>query len=236
MRRDPVEIAKIHPSGIHNTLRDIVAELSDVQVNTATLDMPGCGLSDELLDETDVLIWWGHVAHDKLPDELAAKIQDRVLRGMGFIALHSAHLCKPLKRLLGTSMTLKWREGDFCRIWTVAPTHPIANGVPESFELEQEEMYGEFFDIPKPDDLIFLNWNRGGEVFRSGCAWYRGYGRIFYFQPGHETNPSYLNPHVRTIIKNAVLWAAPRRHVDRLDCPNPIVSPEMMRLKQTDVQ
>lgn len=227
MKRIAEQIREIHPRGIHGTLSDIVKEMEGVEVRTATLDSPECGLSDSVLDETDVLIWWGHVAHDRLPDVIAEKIQNHVLRGMGFIALHSAHLCKPLKRLLGTSLTLKWREGDFCRVWTVDPTHPIARGIPESFELEEEEMYGEFFDIPKPDSLIFLNWNRGGEVFRSGCAWERGYGKVFYFQPGHETNRSYLNPSVRAVIQNAVRWAAPTRRIGALECPNILASPEL---------
>ena len=180
--------------------------------------MPGCGITDELLENTDVLMWWSHIAQHAVPDELAEKIHQRVLQGMGLIVLHSGHLCKPLKLLLGTSCTLRWREGDFERVWTTAPTHPIAQGIPPMFELETEEMYGEFFDIPKPDDVIFTGWFRGGEVFRSGCTWTRGYGKIFYFQPGHETNPTYHNEYILKILDNAVHWAAPDRIHDKPDC------------------
>lgn len=155
-----------------------------------------------------------------------------MLKGMGFIPLHSAHPSKPMKALLGTSGSLKWREGDFCRVWNTNPTHPIAQGIPESFELEEEEMYGEFFDIPKPDDVVFLSWYRGGEVFRSGCTWQRGYGKIFYFQPGHETNPSYHNPYVLKVIENAVRWAAPVMWRENLECPNIVESPESKYLKK----
>ena len=219
-------IAKVHPNGIHATLAAFLGENEDMEIRTATLDQPECGLTDDVLDNTDVLIWWAHVAHQMVPDELVEKIHQRVLKGMGFIALHSAHQCKPLQRILGTSGSLMWREGDFCRVWCTCPTHPIAAGIPTSFELPEEEMYGEFFDIPKPDDVVFTSWFRGGEVFRSGCTWTRGYGRIFYFQPGHETNPSYHNEHVQRIITNAVRWCAPTITRDVIECPHITESPE----------
>lgn len=221
-----LEVRKVHPNGIHNTLAGIFDGIDDIVVRTATLDQPEHGLTDEVLENTDVLLWWGHVAHDKVSDEVAEKVHQRVLQGMGFIPLHSAHLCKPMKKLLGTSCTLQWRDGDFCRVWNVLPGHPIAQGVDPMFELEPEEMYGEFFDIPQPDELVFISWFRGGEVFRSGCAWNRGYGKMFYFEPGHETNGAYHNENVRKIIRNAVRWAAPTRIVGKLDCPHAVVSPE----------
>lgn len=216
----------MHPNGIHETLKAIFEEDEEICVRTATLDMPECGLTTEVLDDTDVLVWWAHVAHERVPEEISDRVRDYVLRGMGFVALHSAHPSRPLQKLLGTSGSLKWREGDFCRVWNTCPTHPIAAGIPESFELDEEEMYGEFFDIPKPDDVVFTSWFRGGEVFRSGCTWTRGYGRIFYFQPGHETNKSYFNPYVRKILVNAVKWARPTVRIEKLYCPHAEVSPE----------
>lgn len=223
-------IQALHPGGIHETLRAIFAEDAEIEVrHIALLEMPECGLTEEVLDDTDVLVWWAHIAHQDVPDEIAERVRDHVLRGMGFLALHSAHPSKPMQRLLGTSGSLQWREGDFCRVWNVCPTHPIAAGIPASFELEVEEMYGEFFDIPKPDDIVFLSWFRGGEVFRSGCTWTRGYGKMFYFQPGHETNPSYFDPNVRQILRNAVKWAKPAMRVEPLTCPHAEVSPEAKR-------
>jgi len=220
------EVRKVHPNGIHNTLAGIFDGIDDIVVRTATLEQPENGLTDEVLDNTDVLIWWGHVAHEKVSEEVAEKVLQRVLQGMGFIPLHSAHLCKPMRKLLGTSCTLQWRDGDFCRVWNTMPGHPIAQGVDPMFELEPEEMYGEFFDIPQPDDLVFISWFRGGEVFRSGCAWNRGYGKMFYFEPGHETNTAFYNENVRKIIRNAVRWAAPTRIVAPLSCPHAVESPE----------
>lgn len=222
------EIRAIHEIGIHETLKKLVEEDEELVVkHFGTLDMEECGLSKEVLDDTDVLIWWAHIAHDQVPDEVAARVREYVLKGMGIIFLHSAHMCKPMQMLLGTSGTLRWREGDFCRIWTTSPTHPIAAGIPETVELEEEEMYGEYFDIPSPDDQVFLSWYRGGEVFRSGCTWTRGMGRIFYFQPGHETNRSYFNEYVRKIIRNAVKWTANinvRR--EKIECIHAEKSPE----------
>ena len=223
------QIHEVYPDGLMAPVCDTLRSDPRLDVTYTTMYEPDFGLPDELLEQTDVLIWWAHVAHDRIPDQLADRIVQRIQKGMGFIALHSAHKSKPFTRALGTSGTLKWREGDFCRVWTVAPTHPIAAGIPESIELFEEEMYGEVFDIPKPDDIVFLSWFRGGEVFRSGCTWTRGYGKIFYFQPGHETCPSYNNPDILRIIRNSVHWAAPVIWRDRLDCPNSIIPPESCR-------
>lgn len=224
--RSSQEIKEVYPKGVMGTVAEHLMQCEDMQVTSVDMFMPECGLPDELLDNTDVLIWWAHIAHDAVPDSLVRKIRDRVLKGMGFIPLHSAHPSKPLQALLGTSGSLKWRDGDYCRLWNINPTHPIAQGIPESIELPGEEMYGEFFDIPKPDDIVFLGWYRGGEVFRSGCTWTRGYGKIFYFQPGHETGASYHNPYVMKIIENAVRWAAPVMWRTNFDCPNVLETPE----------
>lgn len=227
--RSSAAIKAVYPKGVMGTVAEHLSGCEDMQVTSVNLYMPECGLPDELLEQTDVLIWWGHVAHNRVPDELVRKIRERVLKGMGFIPLHSAHPSKPMQALLGTSGSLKWREDDFCRVWNINPTHPIAQGIPESFELPGEEMYGEPFGIPKPDDIVFLGWFRGGEVFRSGCTWTRGYGKIFYFQPGHETSPSYHNPLVLKILENAVRWAAPSIWCQDLGCPHAEKAPESGR-------
>ncbi len=214
-------IMKNYGGRIHEVLSEIVGELGDsVSVKTATLDQPHQGLPEELLNSTDVLIWWAHTAHNKVEDELALRVQQRVLKGMGLIVLHSGHLSKPFKFLMGTSCNLRWRHETHERIFCTDPTHPIAKGIPPHFEVGTEECYGEFFDIPKPDYVIFQSWFDIGEVFRSGCTWSRGYGKVFYFRPGHETNVAYNNKFVRQIIKNAVLWAAPSNTIDTLSSPH----------------
>ena len=209
--REIPEIAKVYPEGIHGQIKQFLSEDKDIVVRCATLDEPGQGLSRELLEETDVLIWWAHALHEKLTDENARLVSEFVQRGMGFIGLHSAHMCKPLRLLLGTSMTLKWRDDDSERIYVTSPSHPIAQGLPDSFELPNEEMYGEYFDIPKPDDVVFMGWFKGGCVFRSGVTFTRGYGKIFYFQPGHEAYPVYYDKNIQKVITNAVHWAKSER-------------------------
>ncbi|UNM89223.1 ThuA domain-containing protein [Vagococcus sp. CY52-2] len=202
------EVKKVYPEGIHNQLASFLEEEFDVK--TATLDEPEHGLTEGVLNNTDVLVWWGHIAHDEVSDEIVQRVHQRVLQGMGLIVLHSGHMSKIFMSLMGTSCDLKWREADeTCRIWNVNPSHPILEGVGEYIELEKEEMYGEHFDIPAPDELIFVNWYKGGEVFRGGCTFRRGNGKIFYFQPGHETYPSYYNEQVQLVIKNAVKWCQP---------------------------
>jgi len=197
-----------YPDGMNAAIKDIFAGKGEYSVTCALLDDPDQGLPDDVLNSTDVLFWWGHCRHDEVKDELVDKICKRVEAGMGAIFLHSAHYSKPFKRLMGTSCNLAWREkkGEGERIWITNPFHPIAQGLKEGFRLDGEEMYGEYFDIPKPDDVIFTGWFSGGEVFRSGCTFTRGQGRIFYCQPGHETFPIYYNENIRRILENAVLW------------------------------
>lgn len=207
--REYEAIAKVYPKGIHGAIGDFLGREEDILVRTVTLDMPSQGLSEDILSRTDVLIWWGHAAHDEVTDENAKRVSEYVQRGMGFIGLHSAHFCKVFKLLLGTTMTLRWMNEDREKIFVVNPAHPIASGIPEDFELEREELYCEYFDIPKPDDVIFEGWFSSGAVFRSGVTFTRGYGRIFYFQPGHEEFPTYYNPIIQRIITNAVRWACP---------------------------
>ena len=220
------KIKEVYPKGLMGTLAEALAADEELEITQTTLFDKDFGLSDELLAKTDVLVWWSHILQNAVPDELAFKIVERVQKGMGFVPLHSAHKSKPFLYLLGTSGCLKWREDEFCRVWTVDPSHPIAKGIPEFFELENEEMYGEPFDIPKPDDNIFISWYRGGELFRSGCTWQRGYGKIFYFQPGHETSPNLHNPYVQQIIRQGIHWTAPRTWREKLDCPNILTPPE----------
>lgn len=207
-KRNPA-VAAVYPEGMHNTIAAALRQQTGFGVRTATLDEPEHGLTDDVLNTTDVLTWWGHIAHNEVRDDIVAKVQRRVWEGMGLIVLHSGHFSKIFKSLMGTSCDLKWREaGENERIWVVEPGHPIAEGLGETIEIEHEEMYGERFDIPQPDTLVFVSWFKGGEVFRSGCCYTRGKGRIFYFRPGHETFPTYHHPDVQRVIANAVRWAA----------------------------
>ena len=206
--REEDAVRAVYPDGIHAAIADGLRE-DGFEVRTTTLDDPDQGLGDALLAATDVLTWWGHEAHAEIEDATVDRLQRRVLDGMGLIVLHSGHHSRIFRRLMGTSCDLKWREADEReRVWVVDPAHPIAEGLGDSFLIPQEEMYGEHFDVPAPDRLVLVSWFQGGEVFRSGCCYERGRGRIFYFRPGHETYPTYFQPDVRRVIANAVRWAA----------------------------
>jgi trehalose utilization protein len=206
-------VAEIYPHGIHHALASgLRQQLGErAVIHTATLDEPEHGLSADRLNETDVLLWWGHLAHDRVADAVVHRAQQRVWEGMGLIVLHSAHLAKLFTRLMGTSCMLRWRDvGELERVWIVNPSHPLVEGLEgEYFELPAAEMYGEFFDIPAPDELVAISWFEGGEVFRSCCTFRRGKGRIVYWRPGHETFPIYHHPAVLRVIANGVRWAAP---------------------------
>lgn len=205
---------ELYPDGIHAELAAALEERGH-DVRTATLDEPEHGLTDAVLEETEVMLWWGHEAHDEVDDDIVAKVKEQVLDGMGLLALHSAHYSKIFRELMGTTGSLKWRdvnitEGERERLWILEPGHPIVSDLDEEcIEVSQAEMYGERFDIPAPDTLVFVSWFEGGEVFRSGCCWNRGRGRVFYFRPGHETYPVYKQDDVLGVLDNAVEWAAP---------------------------
>lgn len=218
-------VASIYPQGIHGAIAEGLKQLlgERVEVATATLDQPEHGLSAERLADTDVLFWWGHCAHGKVEDAIVERVQARVLEGMGLVVLHSGHFSKIFKRLMGTSCALKWREaGERERLWVTAPGHAIVQGLGEYIELPNTEMYGEPFGIPAPDEQVFISWFEGGEVFRSGCTWTRGNGKIFYFRPGHETYPIYHDKNVRQILANAAVWARPQGH-----WATPLVAPNV---------
>ncbi len=201
-------VAEVYPDGMHTQIAKLLAEDAQITTRTATLDQPDHGLTDDVLADTDVLLWWGHAAHGDVQDEIVEKVANRVWQGMGLILLHSAHFSKIFKRLMGTPCALSWREaGERERLWVTNPRHPIAAGLPPHFELENEEMYGEPFSVPEPLETVFISWFQGGEVFRSGLTYRRGAGNIFYFRPGHETYPTYYDKNVGTVLRNAVTWA-----------------------------
>lgn len=223
--RENEDVRRIYPQGMHAVIAAGIQQNlgARAKVRTATLQEPEHGLSEQTIAETDVLVWWGHLAHEQVAGEVVDRIQQAVLDGMGLIVLHSGHFSRIFRRLMGTSCVLRWREaGEREVVWTVNPGHPIATGVGDMFVVPQQEMYGEYFDIPQPDELVFISSFAGGEVFRSGCCFVRGAGRIFYFSPGHETHPVYYQPEIRRVIANAVGWAAPRQR-RHYDFSNPVI-------------
>lgn len=210
------KVLEVYPQGVIGAVAAMFENRPDFQVRTAWLSQEEAGLTEAVLEDTDVLVWWGHCKHGQVPDEIVTRVQQHVLRGMGLIVLHSGHESKIMQRMMGTQCSLRWHENnDKERLFVIEPSHPIMRGVPAWFELEAEEMYGERFDIPKPDELLAIGWYESGDVFRSACCFNRGYGKIFYFQPGHETLRSYYNEYVALILRNAAHWAARNRELDR---------------------
>jgi len=214
------ESSRVYPDGMHAAIAAHLNAQEGIIARSATLDEPDHGLSDEVLAKTDVIIWWGHMAHQEVRDDVVEKVHNRVLEGMGIILLHSAHFSKIFKKLMGTSCQLKWREASEREVlWVTRPGHPILQGIDDHFVLPHTEMYGEHFDIPEPDETILISGFEGGEVFRSGCTWRRGAGKVFYFRPGHETYPIFKDANVLRVVTNAVRWAAPSGYM-KLDCPD----------------
>ena len=213
-------VKKVYPKGLHAPIVKCLNAQKGISAQAATLDESEHGLTDDVLDAADVIFWWGHMAHGEVSDAVVEKVRRRVLEGMGFIGLHSAHYSKIFRSLMGTNCSLKWREAaEKERLWNIEPSHPITEGIGEYFELPHVEMYGERFDIPTPEKLVFLSWFQGGEVFRSGCTWQRGHGRVFYFRPGHETFPIFYDENVQRVLVNAARWAGTGIRL-KDSCPN----------------
>lgn len=204
------KVAAVYPDGMHEAIAGHLRKNPALAVRTATLDEPEHGLTESVLEQTDALVWWGHMAHDKVSDVIVDRVHKRVLGGMGMVVLHSGHFSKIFKKLMGTGCDLKWREEQNEReiLWVTRPGHPIVAGIDDHFVLPREEMYGEYFDIPEPECTFLISSFGGGEVFRSGCTWTRGAGRIAYFRPGHETFPTYKDLNVLRVIENACQWVA----------------------------
>ncbi|MDG9701395.1 ThuA domain-containing protein [Streptomyces sp. DH37] len=206
---DDAAVSAVYPEGMHGAIAGGLAPHADLRVRTATMDEEDHGLGGTVLDETDVLFWWGHNRHDEVDGGIVARVRARVLEGMGLVALHSSAESAVFRSLMGTSGRISgWRHGDREVVWTVDVTHPVAAGVPQPMVIPEQEMYAEPFDVPAPDELVFLSSFAGGEVFRSGIAWRRGLGRVLYFSPGHEEYPVYRREDVRTVLANAAFWAA----------------------------
>ncbi len=216
-------VSDLYPKGMHQCIADALNAEPGISATTATLQEAEHGLPAARLAQTDVLLWWGHAAHGQVDDAVVERVAEQVWSGMGLIVLHSGHFSKIFKRLMGTPCNLTWREaGERERLWLTSRNHPIAAGLPDHFELENEEMYGEPFGIPDPLETVFISWFQGGEVFRSGVTYKRGAGNVFYFRPGHETYPAYHNPTIHTVLRNAVKWAhnPAKRIVDPTAAPN----------------
>jgi trehalose utilization protein len=208
--RHDEEIGERYPDGIHGAIADGL-DGDKFEIETATFDEPEHGLTESLLDWTDVLFWWGHDTHDEVDDGVVQRVKRHVLDGTGLVVLHSGQGSKIFTELLGTTGEVKWRNaGERERLWVIDQGHPIADGLDEYIEIPEAATYGEPFDVPEPDSLVFVSWFEGGEVFRSGCCYRRGKGRIFYFRPGDEAYPIYRNEDVHDVLNNAAGWAAQR--------------------------
>ena len=214
------EVASVYPEGLHKAIEAFLNKDAEISASVSIITDPEQGLSEQILNNTDVLVWWGHTHHNDVQDHLVKRVVEKVQQGMGIVFLHSAHKSKPFMNLLGTSCSLGWREAnEKSRVFTATPNHPIAAGIPQHFLIEHEEMYTEPFGIPEPETTVFISWFEGGNVFRSGVTFQREYGKIFYFQPGHETFPVYFHPAVQKVITNAVKWVKPNIRVASIDCP-----------------
>jgi trehalose utilization protein len=214
---EQTEPRDVYPKGISGALADYFNKLPGFEAKTATLNDPEAGLSDAVLSQTDVLIWFGHKKHNAVPDEAVDRVIKHVReRGMGFIGLHSAHYSKPLKKLLNASGS--WRSyvnhGKPEQMWIVLPDHPIAKGV-NDFTIPKTELYAEPFQVPPPEAVIVEGTWESGHRSREVMTWTIGKGRMVYIRAGHEEYPIYFMPQMQRLVANSVEWAAWRTNAPK---------------------
>ena len=79
-----------------NAIAESLTRQPGLVVKSVRLDDPDQGLPPAVLDECDVLIWWGHLRHKDVSQETVTRVLDRIKAGkMDLIALHSAHWSRP---------------------------------------------------------------------------------------------------------------------------------------------
>ena len=254
---------EVYTNFLGNQIASYLRTLPDLSVTSVNLNDPDQGLSDAIITNCDVLVWWSHVKNKQVSTNKAAEIVGRIQQGkLSLITLHSALTSWPFIQAMnertredalrtvptGTPMEFitpaaykdpkpgdpitpriemtnapdgsalarvylpiceitEWHEAGLpSHVTTLLPEHPIARGIALHFDISKTETYVEPFHVPKPDAVIFQEKWDGYPEFRSGMLWSVGRGRVFYFRPGHETFPVYLEPIPLRIIGNAVEW------------------------------
>ncbi|MGH8247970.1 MAG: ThuA domain-containing protein [Gammaproteobacteria bacterium] len=218
------EPANVYPEGINGVIATMLKDNKNVRVTVANLSDPELGLSESVLEQTDVLVWFGHRKHKEVSDEVVDRVVRHVMeRGMGYLPLHSAHYARPFQRLmvkraeatgykLASNPVGGWSGVSHPKvpqtIKVLAPKHPVAKGI-KDFVIPQDEMYVNPFNVPPPDVKVLEGvWEGGEQQGSDGMIWNMGKGRVFYFRPGHETYPVFQQPEVQQVLKNAVKWLA----------------------------
>lgn len=204
----------VYPNDINSAVAEHLNEHDDLVARAVSIGEPEQGVGEDRLDWADTLVWWGHARHDDVTDETVDRVEAAVTDdGLGFVSLHSAHYSRPFTRLCGTSGDLgevRYEDippGETETVTVEASDHPLARGVSD-FALPDVEMFGEPFDIPEPDEVVFRSEFEEGGWFRSGVTFTFGEARGVYFRPGHEEFRIYHDPNVRRVIANAVRWTA----------------------------
>ncbi len=199
---------QVYPEGIDGTIAEALKSRPELEVSTGRLRDSEAGLSDADLEAADVLIWWGRLAHEDVPDARCDAVVKRVRAGrLGLLALHGSFGSKPFRRLMGRDCEpSSWREqGQAEEIQIVSPEHPIARGL-ETFQIARATRFIEPFPVPEPESVVLMSHYEDGGTFRSGMTWTIDAGRVAYLRPGDDAFPVLFHPSVRSLVANAAAW------------------------------
>lgn len=202
----------VYPDDIDGALADVLGRQAGLVVSRGRLTDLQAGLSDQVLDASDALVWWGHLRHDAVPDDRALAVVKRVREGrLGFVALYAACGSKPFRQMM--SMPCEpgsWREDGRPEFVSIkAPDHPIARGI-APFTISKTDMFSEPFAVPEPETVVFVSSWQKGETLRSGLTWTIGKGRVAYLRTGPDNYPVLFHPSIRQAIANSVRWVSHR--------------------------
>jgi len=85
-----------YSSFLGNSVAEHLGAQPGISVRSVNINDPGQGLAGGVLDDCQVLIWWGHVRHAEISAETGRSIVERIKDGkLSLVALHSAHWSTP---------------------------------------------------------------------------------------------------------------------------------------------
>ncbi|MEZ5042821.1 MAG: alpha/beta hydrolase fold domain-containing protein [Saprospiraceae bacterium] len=177
---------KAYPDFMGNHIADYLKKNDLLRVYSVGLDDPEQGLSDEVLENCEVMIWWGHVRHPEISVATSKKLIERVKAGtLEMIFLHSAHWANPFVEAMN-EVTRQRVEAKYATLEAqvtiefVTPPDSLRFRVPKLGEMVKPAIYERKF----PDGQLKVKVDMPTCIF----PFYRADGKpstVITLQPKH---------------------------------------------------